>query len=431
LTPIAIASLVLACGGPAWADRTPRAFPVDPIAGSRVVGHIYVNAVTGEKIGSSTPGRGCGLITRPVWLADNTTPCNAVNAPSPYAGDLAMQQDNPAWVGDPDNGDRAYGSTYLHWGDIPADTTVDTVQAMTFADHPDTDADGDGLGDGVEGLGCSWTFYEGDNGFNSCITRLGLIGLTLSNIPGRLGSAGLEGYLYTIDLVSDFGEDRSFEIGDTDGDLGRAAVHNAFANAGGALDLDHDGLVDWAVGQRYHQPGTTDFDGDGVPDGNPADRHATYIPLGAPRMLIQPDPPTRFTLLPISAGREDAFDILIDPDGDGKSQYWQAAWFGGFTCDRDGDGVFEGGDDGHPFASFFIGLFVRDAVWYCCRSDIGPDWTCCTGDGVLNFFDVANFLAAFNAGSPHADYFPLADGDGVLNFFDISTYIAEFNAGCG
>jgi hypothetical protein len=428
MAPITIAAVALACGSAAAADRTPRTLPAE-FTGSRVVGHIYVNAVTGEKIGSMAPGRAQrGL--QAVWLSDNTTPCNAVNAPNPYAGDLVMPQDNPVWVGDPDNGDRAYGSTFLHWGDIPADTTVDTVQAMTFADHPDTDADGDGLGDGVEGLGCSWTFLEGDNGFNSCITRLGLIGLTLSNIPGRLGSGGPEGYLYTIDLVSDLGEDQSFEFGDADGDLQGAAIHNAFANAGDALDLDLDGLVDWAVGQRYHQPGTTDFDGDGVPDGDPSRRHAAYIPLGAPRMILQLDPPTRYTLATISSGREDAFDILVDPDDDGSQIPFGTFWFGGFTCDRDGDGVFKGGDDGRPFASFFIGFFQTDSGGICCRSDIGPDWTCGTADGVLNIFDIANFLAAFNAGHPVADFFPVAARDGVFNFYDIATYIAEFNAGC-
>jgi hypothetical protein len=428
MAPITIAAVALACGSAAAADRTPRTLSAE-FTGSRVMGHIYVNDVTGEKIGSMAPGRvQRGL--QAVWLSDNTTPCNAVNAPHPYAGDLAMPQDNPAWVGDPDNGDRAYGSTYLHWGDVRSDSVIDTVQVMTFADHPDTDSDGDGFADGVDGLGCVWYFVEGDNGFNSCTTRLGLIAVALSNIPGRLGSGGVEGYLYTIDLTADLGQDLSFEFGDTDGDRQGAAVHNAFANAGGALDLDHDGLVDWAVGQQYVQPGTADFDGDGVPDGDPSSRHATYIPLGAPRMNIQPDPPTRYTLLPISAGREDAFDIIVDPNGDGSATPFGTFWFDGFTCDRDGDGVFDGGDDGGPYASFFIGLFLADPGWVCCRSDIGPDWTCGSGDGVLNFFDVANYLAAFNAGSPHADYFPVADGDGVLNFFDISTYIAEFNAGC-
>lgn len=48
------------------------------------------------------------------------------------------------------------------------------------------------------------------------------------------------------------------------------------------------------------------------------------------------------------------------------------------------------------------------------------------GDGVLNFFDISDFIAAFNAGDPSADL----DANGSLNFFDISLYIAAFNAGC-
>ncbi len=47
--------------------------------------------------------------------------------------------------------------------------------------------------------------------------------------------------------------------------------------------------------------------------------------------------------------------------------------------------------------------------------------------GVLNFFDIAAYIALFNAGDPRAD---LAAPFGVINFFDLSTYIGRFNAGC-
>ena len=50
-----------------------------------------------------------------------------------------------------------------------------------------------------------------------------------------------------------------------------------------------------------------------------------------------------------------------------------------------------------------------------------------TGDGLLNFFDIAEYIALFNAGDPAAD---LAEPIGTLNFFDIAAYIALFNAGC-
>ncbi len=48
------------------------------------------------------------------------------------------------------------------------------------------------------------------------------------------------------------------------------------------------------------------------------------------------------------------------------------------------------------------------------------------GDGVLNFFDISVFLAAFNSQNPIADF----NNDGFFNFFDISAFLAAFTAGC-
>jgi hypothetical protein len=47
--------------------------------------------------------------------------------------------------------------------------------------------------------------------------------------------------------------------------------------------------------------------------------------------------------------------------------------------------------------------------------------------GVINFFDLSGYLAAFNASDASAD---LAEPMGVINFFDLSAYLAAFNAGC-
>ncbi len=49
-----------------------------------------------------------------------------------------------------------------------------------------------------------------------------------------------------------------------------------------------------------------------------------------------------------------------------------------------------------------------------------------TGDGILNFFDVSAFLAAYSAGLPDADF----TGDGVFNFFDVSAFLAAYSSGC-
>ena len=48
-------------------------------------------------------------------------------------------------------------------------------------------------------------------------------------------------------------------------------------------------------------------------------------------------------------------------------------------------------------------------------------------DGVLNFFDISDFIADYNAGDPAADISPPF---GVLNFFDIAEFITRFNTGC-
>jgi len=48
------------------------------------------------------------------------------------------------------------------------------------------------------------------------------------------------------------------------------------------------------------------------------------------------------------------------------------------------------------------------------------------GDGLLNFFDVSAFLAAFTANDPVADF----TDDGQWNFFDVSAFLNAFTAGC-
>lgn len=47
-------------------------------------------------------------------------------------------------------------------------------------------------------------------------------------------------------------------------------------------------------------------------------------------------------------------------------------------------------------------------------------------DGMLDFFDVSAFLAAYNAQDPAADF----TGDGMFDFFDVSAFLSAFNAGC-
>lgn len=65
------------------------------------------------------------------------------------------------------------------------------------------------------------------------------------------------------------------------------------------------------------------------------------------------------------------------------------------------------------------GAAVAAAAGNVCPPDL-------TGDGVLDFFDVTEFLSAFSAHDPSADL----TNDGVFDFFDVSEYLAAFAAGC-
>ncbi len=56
-----------------------------------------------------------------------------------------------------------------------------------------------------------------------------------------------------------------------------------------------------------------------------------------------------------------------------------------------------------------------------CQADLAEPF------GSLNFFDLAAYLALYNAEDPAAD---LAAPAGVLNFFDLATYLDAYNAGC-
>jgi hypothetical protein len=440
-------SLLLAAGvvAPAVADNTPAMSPKGFTSGTVTVGHIYYNVATGEKIATAMrDGAAPRGVTNPeIWVADNNVPCADIGPQ--YTIGFVGFFDDPAYTTA-----AAVGATFLNWGDTPQDTVIDTVQVSTYVDHLDVDADGDGLADGVEGLGCTWTFYDGDNGFNSCLTRTGLVGFTLINLPGNTApGTEIQGYIYTIELSDFLGDgsvDLSFEIADSDGDTQGAAVHNEFFAIGDLDfdgipdgDLDGDGLADFSYGQQFIQPGTADFDDDGQPDGNPADAAVTYVELVAPRGSV--DPVTGELTIdqsPIgaSAGAEDAFDILTDINDDGFFEPFGTFFYGGFTCDRDADGVFEGDTNGsaapngpndyRAFSQFFLAMYGPGGP-IVCRPDVFPIGA---PDGILNFFDISTFVSLYNAQDPAADFFPAAGGDGNFNFFDISTFIGEYNAGC-
>ncbi|MHA7812864.1 MAG: GC-type dockerin domain-anchored protein [Phycisphaerales bacterium] len=402
------------------------------------VGHIYYNAATGERVvtlAGDGQTSGADADDRAVlWSTPVSNPCEAQG----FTTDFYYGFDDPSF-GTP----LSTAITVMDYGDIELDTVVDCIEVNWVVSHPDTDVNGDGVGDGVEELAGEWTLWEPSNGGRgSWCNRLPLMRFMLTNLPGNTPdnqSAGaLSSYTMDVDLISGFpGENLSFEIGDSDGDCQTAAFCNNDVDTnsdgigdGGSVanldrdfdglpdsDLDGDGLFDWSWTVRFYQPGSgNDFDSDsdtGMLPGSDSD--TIGIDFGFPEgEAIQNSDGTWSwdideTAQGAGTGEEDRFAI------------WEGDWFliggysfGGFACEPNPD---RGGGYTPP-AMFRFALFgPSDAD--CCPSD----YNC---DGALDFFDVSQFITDFNGMMPDADI----NGDGAWDFFDVSQFITAFNAGC-
>lgn len=98
----------------------------------------------------------------------------------------------------------------------------------------------------------------------------------------------------------------------------------------------------------------------------------------------------------------------------GEDPVWNFAAFGlGFNAFRLGNDPWQPGGSG---AELTMTVLATPAP---CRADY-------VADGLLNFFDVQEFLARFSAGRPSADL----NNDGVLNFFDVQLFLGLFAGGC-
>lgn len=88
--------------------------------------------------------------------------------------------------------------------------------------------------------------------------------------------------------------------------------------------------------------------------------------------------------------------------------------------------------DGFIVAAWQIGDFgVADIESHNLNPDgtLGASAGCpadITGDGKLDFFDISDFLSAFNNQLPDGDF----NDDGLFDFFDTSDFLSAFNAGC-
>jgi hypothetical protein len=388
-TPLAIALAAGLFAPSALAqDRTPT-LTADTLP-AKVNGHIYFNIITGERVFTNYADGVRpvdGAVNPAVWIADNNIPC-AVQG----------QTSGTALVVDAPNGDFGFptveGNTTLDWADIASDTVIDCVQISWYSALVDTDTDSDSQPDGIEGFAATWSFYDADNGFNTCLTRTGLVAFTLTSLPGELVPGDFGGYIVTLDLAASFGSSLAFELGDTDSNLQTAAFHNAMINADadsnsiGDADLDSDGNADWSMTVQFIQPGTEDLDSDSVIDGDVADKGLTALGIAAPAgtAVDNGDGTWSISLDPgVNAhGAEDAFDQF-----DSGGNYLGSFNLGGFSCELDEDGP-------ENFAQLALIMY-------------GPN-----SDG------------AFIGDASIADF----DGDGDTDINDVNAFIGLFNAGC-
>ena len=433
---------IAACAGSCCASisiasdaRTPTM--LEPSVGSvQKIAHIYYNVASGERVvtvlaGSQTNGVDGGS-SSPIWATLIQNPCADAGSTIEYFFGV----DNPT----PDSS-LATNITLLDYGDIPLDTVVDCVQVNWVVAHPDTDTDGDSVGDGVEELAGQWIVWDADNGRASNQSlRLPLVDFLFFNLPGNVADPGfLSGYTMDVDLVAGFtGTDLSFEIGDSDGDCQTAAFCNSCIDTNGTgdcfpiatldrdfdsvldSDLDGDGLFDWSWTVRFYQPGIgNDFDSDAdTGSATTSSADTIGISFGFPEGSAVDNGDGTWTWVidttadAAGTGEEDRFAIYGPPVDDGMGGeaifYNGGYWFGGFSCDDDGAGGYT------PPAMFQFVLYGPSGVK--CPSDLNCD-------GALNFFDISFFIQDYIAGG---DY----NGDGVTNFFDVSQFIQDFNAGC-
>lgn len=411
--------------------------------------HIYFNVATGERVvtllgDGETQGADVGGSQR-IWATPIRTPCESFG----YTTEYFFGVDNPT----PDTS-LATNVTLLDYGDIATDTVVDCFQVNWVAAHPDTDADSDSVGDGVEELAGEWLVWDADNGraVNQS-TRLPVVNVLFFNLPGNIAEPGfLSEYTMDVDLVAGFtGTDLSFEIGDSDGDCQTAAFCNSSVdtNSDGIpdgvpiaaadrdfdsildSDLDGDGLFDWSWTVRFYQPGIgNDFDSDGDTGvAAPSISDTIGVFFGYPEgMAIDHGDGTWSWDIDSNAdaagtGEEDRFAFYDPPIYDGMGNefilYNGGYWFGGFACS--GGLISTGGTGYTPGAMFQFELYGPSQV--SCLRCCGQSPADLNGDDQLNFFDVTLFLQDYAAGG---DY----NGDGATNFYDVSQYLVDYHFGC-
>lgn len=163
----------------------------------------------------------------------------------------------------------------------------------------------------------------------------------------------------------------------------------------------------------------------------------TYIAEG----MISPDASTGLMANDIGQeGRIDNDDLMVDLDFFGSPEHTPPA-HGSVSVNADGsfaytpDPGYEGvdsfnyrlvaevGDPDNPVGDPNVYSDPAQVVLRVTAAACLADFN---GDGMLNFFDVSEFIVAFGDDDLDADL----NGDGMLNFFDVSAFLVAYSDGC-
>lgn len=315
----------------------------------RVMGHLYVNAATGEVVRGATGSRLSDLY----WENDDIAgSCN-----------FFVGQDNPA-RDTAATGRVKFGSAVVHWGDTPCAHT--DGYDIAYATNVGIDT----AGTGIAGYSLINTFiddYDGaiDPGGGS---SAGITALVIADIAGgdaTLGTTLFQGWIYTIDL-----EGSGLEFG--------------WGDASGACDdLDGDGRHDFGYSYEFDQ-------GQAAPKG-----------VCGPFMVR----PASLGGSGTATGCPDGYDWFNQLAGSGSfSDYVGQLWFGGGDC---------AASPARPYASLLMNLYgeadpcaaidfhadgvinLSDRMVFLGLYDAQDPAADITGDGVVDFQDFVEFTSRY------------------------------------
>lgn len=341
-----------------------------------LAGHVYLKISTGERVVTRTQN------------PDVPAPQDSI---APFINEDRAAASNLYWPLDDPHIPRM-GLEAADWGDIPFDTSIDTIRfayATTIRGVID---------DTVPGLSAILWLHDCNNGRNDP-NAIVLWALAIRDLQGADPAGGSpETWIYTVDLK---GSGFEFEIGDSDGSY--IGLSGRASSGCDRDDWDGSPLADfsWSYTFKQEQAGNPGIIGPALslpPFTGTAEDDAT--PSGAEGN---------------ARGIEDLFDLYRNPYATSREDYLTTTFFGGWTPHNN-----------TLYSSLFIGLYGPGSA--CTGADYNAD----NEIDILDFLDfIADFDTCENQPSPCGGLGnPDLNDDGTTDILDLLDFLQAF-ATCG